>query len=188
MGKRNDRTMVQRFKASNEPKKYRQIFKHYMFCITEWTQQTRPDIVSDKHKENKMALTSWLLLRRATEIHVSYFLKFFCSNSLETKLPPLLWKTQRHIKSLWSVNKDPLILQCFNLTHSHPSEKVTFERLVIRSLHQVNFTSWSNDFISWSSQFYNTNYTNYTARVRIHFGNSTKWPMWSRNFLLLQNN
>ena len=48
----NDGTIVRRFKARDEPKEYRQIFKYYMFCITEWTQQSKPDTVADNHKEN----------------------------------------------------------------------------------------------------------------------------------------
>ena len=39
-------------KLVNEPKKERQICKYYMPYITEWTQQTRPDTVADKHKQN----------------------------------------------------------------------------------------------------------------------------------------
>ena len=48
----NDGITVQQFKASNDPKTDPQICKYCMSYITEWTQQTRPDTVADKHNQN----------------------------------------------------------------------------------------------------------------------------------------
>ena len=196
-------------------KKYHQIFKCYMFYITERKQKTRPDAVAEKHKQNISLLfcdnyrgdkalavwnfnnQGWVNFSRSTIILLIYkftewkfYLGFYYSRQqkytrlvsskssvvwLEKKITPRLLKSQRHIISLWTLNKGPFALQRL---------KLAFERLVIRSLHQVKFISWLNDFNFWSSQFYNTNYT---VTTRINFGNSNQWPIRSRNVFLLQN-
>ena len=81
---------------------------------------------------NRVALASWLLLLQATGIHASCFpLKNFRSlkTKKQQKITPLLRKSQRHIKSLWTLNRGLFTLKRFNLTTILKFIKKEIERI-----------------------------------------------------------
>ena len=67
---------------------------------------------------NRVALAFWLLLLQATGIHASCFppQKLPLTQNKTKKITPPLRKSQRHIKSLWTLNRGLFTLKHFNLT------------------------------------------------------------------------